>query len=399
MKKILIVINSLNIGGPQKSLLGFLDNIDYEKYDIDLYVLQPGGELEKFINKNVNILKVNPIHTALTYPKDRVFMTIKTLFLSRFILSVLYFFKTIIFRKSMKKFRQNNWKNMRKKIPKLEKEYDTAIGILGLSTYFIVDCVKAKVKVHWVRSDIRMLNSDENIDNFYYKKIDLVIAVSNKTAAIFIERYPFIKNKMVIFYNLLPLEFYKRISEDNYTEIDEVSEKIKIIVTIARLDPLKGFDLCLDACELLKEKRNNFKWFVLGDGIERAKIEKEIIARNLQDHFILLGFKLNTFVFLQKSDLLVHASRAEGKSNVIDEAKYLGKPIVVTNYPTVSEQVIDGVNGLVSEFSGKSIFENIEKIFSDKHLAKKISHNNKSEENSNKYFQRTNDLLEKLVNL
>ncbi|MEY8666345.1 glycosyltransferase [Enterococcus innesii] len=399
MKKILVVISSLNIGGPQKSLLGLLDNVDYANYEVDLYVLQPGGELEGFINKNVNLLNVNPLHTSLTFPKENIFLTIKTLLVNRFFKSLRYFFSTLIFRKSMKKFRQRNWKDMRKRIPMLPNEYDLAIGILGLSTYFISDCVDAKVKVHWVRSDIRMLKSDEEIDEFYYKKLNGIVSVSKETAAIFTRRYPFTKDKITVFYNLLPLKFYKCNSNKIGIDIERVLKKEKIILTIARLDPLKGFDLCLDACELLIKSRNDFKWFVLGDGVERKRIEKEIEERNLEDYFILLGFQLNTFDFLEKCDLLVHASRAEGKSNVIDEAKYLGKPIVVTNFPTVAEQIVDGVNGLVSDFSGESISQNIDKILSDENLSKKFSINNRKDENSEEYFKRTNDLLEKLVSL
>lgn len=399
LKKILVVISSLNIGGPQKSLLGLLDNVDYANYEVDLYVLHPGGELEGFINKNVNLLNVNPLHTSLTFPKENIFLTINTLLVNRFFKSLRSFFGTLIFKKSMKKFRQRNWKDMRKRIPMLPNEYDLAIGILGLSTYFISDCVDAKVKVHWVRSDIRMLKSDEEIDEFYYKKLNGIVSVSKETAAIFTRKYPFTKDKITVFYNLLPLKFYKSNSNKLCIDFEKVSKKEKIILTIARLDPLKGFDLCLDACELLKKSRNDFKWFVLGDGVERKRIEKEIEERNLEDYFILLGFQLNTFDFLEKCDLLVHASRAEGKSNVIDEAKYLGKPIVVTNFPTVAEQIVDGVNGLVSDFSGESISQNIDKILSDENLSEKFSINNRKDENSEEYFKRTNDLLEKLVSL
>ena len=38
MKKIAIFQTDLNFGGIQKSLINLLNNIDYKKYEIDLYL-------------------------------------------------------------------------------------------------------------------------------------------------------------------------------------------------------------------------------------------------------------------------------------------------------------------------------------------------------------------------
>ena len=398
MEEILFVVNSLNIGGPQKSLIALLDNIDYDKYHVDLYVLQPGGDLYQYINKNVNVLETFPIHTAMTVPKKSINNAVLEYIRNGYFSSIVNLIKTMATRKSMKIFRQLNWVKNGTKLPKLPKNYDVAIGILGLSTYFIVDCVNAKKKVHWVRSDIRMLKSDETIDEYYYRKLDWVLAVSYQTAEIFCARYPFLEDKISVFYNLLPIEFYNKMKTLGIDKIIPLNDNETRLISIARLDPLKGFDLCLDACELLIKSGIDFKWYILGDGPERQTIEREINKRKLNNSMILLGFYFNTFEFLERCDILVHASRAEGKSNVIDEAKFLGKPIVVTNYPTVSEQVENNRNGLISEFSGKSIFGNILTLVNDKSLFQKISDNNYAQDNGELYFEKTNKLLEMLVN-
>ena len=56
MKKILFVINSLTIGGSEKSLISLLSLLDYKEYKVDLLMLKKGEELEKFIPNEVNIL-------------------------------------------------------------------------------------------------------------------------------------------------------------------------------------------------------------------------------------------------------------------------------------------------------------------------------------------------------
>ena len=57
-KKILFIIDSLNIGGAEKSLVTLLNVMDYAKYKVDLLMFSRGGEFEKLVPKEVNILEV-----------------------------------------------------------------------------------------------------------------------------------------------------------------------------------------------------------------------------------------------------------------------------------------------------------------------------------------------------
>src|SRR5690606_18335813 len=96
-----------------------------------------------------------------------------------------------------------------------------------------------------------------------------------------------------------------------------------------------------------------------GDGDYRANIQKMIDKYSLSNDFILLGFKDNTLPFIEACDIFVHPSRFEGKSNSVDEAKFACKPIVVTNYPTVNEQITHMHNGIVVEMTPKSLANGI----------------------------------------
>ena len=60
---------------------------------------------------------------------------------------------------------------------------------------------------------------------------------------------------------------------------------------------------------------------------------------------------------------------------VIDEAKILKKPIVVTNYKTVCDVIKDGENGIVADFTPESVAEKIMMIINDKSLKDKIISN------------------------
>lgn len=56
MRKIFITAHSMEIGGAERSLLGLLENIDYKKYQVDLFLLRHSGELITSVPKEVNLL-------------------------------------------------------------------------------------------------------------------------------------------------------------------------------------------------------------------------------------------------------------------------------------------------------------------------------------------------------
>ena len=67
----------------------------------------------------------------------------------------------------------------------------------------------------------------------------------------------------------------------------------------------------------------------------------------MSDNVILLGKKENPYPYIKACDIYVQPSRYEGKSITVREAQILCKPVIVTNYPTASSQVQDGVDGII----------------------------------------------------
>ena len=73
-KKLLFVIDSLTIGGAEKSLISLLNMIDSSKYEIDLLLFKKGGDLEKYVPRNINIL---PIPEYFRYINQKNFQQVK----------------------------------------------------------------------------------------------------------------------------------------------------------------------------------------------------------------------------------------------------------------------------------------------------------------------------------
>ncbi len=77
------------------------------------------------------------------------------------------------------------------------------------------------------------------------------------------------------------------------------------------------------------------------------------------------------------------SSRYEGKSIALDEAKILCKPIVVTNYPSVGDAIINGKNGLIVDINAQAIANGITKLYNNENLREELIKNLRQEDCGN----------------
>lgn len=393
MRKILFVLEQMNIGGPQKSLLGLLDHIDFENNKVYILTMKNEGMLLRYLDGRVAIIHAPALYDAYTFPVNRIRKTLKTLFkeggwgLS--VRAFLMLLKHMLLHNSMSIQRQKFWMENHQYLPSIKEEFDIAFGYsTGLATYCVVDCVKAKYKCHWVRSDYRTLNLDTSIEEHYFKQVDGVVAVSKLCKEIFVNTFPLLKNKSTFFYNYEPVQLYKSMPGVNLRE-KRKREEVRII-SVSRIDENKGLELIIDACVLLQGKLE-FTWFVVGDGSARRCYEDLAKDKGVEKDLLFLGFQLNVPSCLEQCDIFVHASHFEGKSNAVDEAMNRCMPVITTNYPTVAEQVEDGVTGIVCGMSGLFIAESIIRMVKEK-LYDRFSNNcslrNNEREGTEHLFQR-----------
>ena len=97
----------------------------------------------------------------------------------------------------------------------------------------------------------------------------------------------------------------------------------------------------------------------------KDELEKMIQKEDVSDCFELIGAKENPYPYMKNADVVVQTSRFEGKSVVLDEAKILGCPIVVTNYPTVHDQ-ISCDEGIITELTPEGIASGVEEMLGKK---------------------------------
>ena len=130
--------------------------------------------------------------------------------------------------------------------------------------------------------------------------------------------------------------------ESNPLEND--MDKLKLCV-VSRLSNGKGFDRLLKLVESLEEKQVNYILNIIGKGRTMEDEIKEWFRPYLNVHFI--GYRDNPYNYVKNSDYLIQLSDDESWCNSITEAKALDVPVVVTNFLSAKEQVVDGYNGIL----------------------------------------------------
>jgi glycosyltransferase involved in cell wall biosynthesis len=121
-----------------------------------------------------------------------------------------------------------------------------------------------------------------------------------------------------------------------------------LVIQVARLDYLKDHATALDALHRLVEKEPRTRLVLVGEGPERASIEREIQGRCLERHVLLLGVRHDIERLLAGADAFLLSSISEGIPVTLIEAMAVGLPVVSTDVGGVAEVVVDGRTGLLA---------------------------------------------------
>ena len=129
------------------------------------------------------------------------------------------------------------------------------------------------------------------------------------------------------------------------------------IIVIANFHKYKGHRFLLQA---LSKVNLDFKCFLIGDGIEKKKLQTKINDLGLSKKIVIPEEILSVSPFLRLSQIAIHPSETEGLSNAILEEMSWGLPIIAFNVGGNSELIRNNVNGFLVNLNDEEAF--IEKI-------------------------------------
>lgn len=373
-KKVLFVMESLGIGGAEKSLITILSLLDKEKYDIYLYLFKPDGAFLNQVPSWINTINISNDDKLKKDFKTDWLKYLKKCKFKRSFYSLCWLLGCFISKYIRKENEYIGWKLQKHLYSDIQGKFDVAIGFLEKSTtYFIVDHVTALRKIAFMHTDYDAIPHDEIIDREYYKRIDYLAVVSEHTKETMIKHFPFMEDKVKVIKNMVCPELIYKMSDDRALEIENCIASTKI-VTVARLTEAKNIESAINILYELVKRNYDVEWFVIGEGEERNKLENIISKYKLENRFHLLGSKANPYPYMRACDIYVQPSKFEGYGITLAEAKVLCKPIVSSDIPEFREQLINMKTGIYCK-NQEEITDTICSLISDKSKQMELSNN------------------------
>jgi len=158
--------------------------------------------------------------------------------------------------------------------------------------------------------------------------------------------------------------------KDNAKKLKEelgIQDK-KVILSVAYLLERKGLQYLIQACDELKETRDDFALVIVGDGPYKQSLRNISIRSNIYPIFV--GYVSNLADYFLAADVFVLPTLFDVWGFVINEAMVCGCPIVTTyNAGAAWDLVRNGGNGYIVEpRNARQLCEAINIILSDDDL-------------------------------
>ena len=349
--RIFINIHYLEVVGDETSLIFLLIAMDPARADVDLFLNDHRGEMMRFIPEWVNVLPECKPYTMIERPIKNVLKA--------------GFWRIAAARMRAKiRFR---FYSCRKKpvdgsaifsyvghcvtplLPSLHSlgEYDLAISYVA-PHHIVLDKVLAKRKICWIHTDYTCIDVNPVLEAPVWSGYDHIVSISEAVTRNFCAVFPLLKDKVTEVENILPADFIRGRAREQIRPTDMPEIKgISSLLTIGRYAFAKRLEEIPSICRRLIEKGMDVRWYIIGYGGSDEYIRKAIADEGMGERVFLLGKRENPYPYIAACDWYVQPSRYEGKSVTVREAQLLGKPVIVTDYPTASSQIRDRVDGVI----------------------------------------------------
>jgi glycosyltransferase involved in cell wall biosynthesis len=209
-----------------------------------------------------------------------------------------------------------------------------------------------------------------------------IIAVSSKVAEEF-KAIGVPNERIVIIPNGVNLEeFNYTPNGDNFRKRLSIKENEKLILSIGRLEEIKGFQYLIMALARIQSEASPIKLVIAGPEFNYGQQLRKLVAETkMEDKVIFYGpiDGREKFEALAAADVAVVSSIYEGFSIFLLEAMAAGKPVIATKTGIAQELIQNGKNGfLIDSGNAEDLSEKILMILNDNRLSSSIGRESRS---------------------
>ena len=172
-----------------------------------------------------------------------------------------------------------------------------------------------------------------------YPLADEIIAVSDAVADDLAKYLKMKRSRIKTIYNPVVTQKLLRLSQEK-AEHPYFEQDKPVLISVGRLSEQKDFPNLINAFAVVK-KEIDAKLIILGEGEDRAALEKQIKDLKLENDIDLAGFVDNPYAFMAASRLFVSSSAWEGLPTVLIEAMAAGTNVVATDCPGGTAEILE----------------------------------------------------------
>ena len=350
MKRILFLINTLNMGGAEHVLVDIANRMAKDGIPVTVQTIFDGGYYRNKLNAQVQYRTMVGNNCGLI---KKVFVQLMSHLPASIFGSIL-----------------------------IGRNYSHLVAFVeGLPTKIIARCRhKNAKKIAWVHTDL-FTNYEslywyrsENENKKCYRKFDQVICVSDDAKRGFEKR---IGQHPAIAVQYNPINKTEILEKAKEKPDYQMSGKEAFrLVALGRLAKIKGFDLLIDAMSLVRESVSRpVELYIIGGGDEETTLQEKVRALQLQDTVFLCGKQQNPYSIMRQCDMQVVSSRAEGYPLSLCEGHLLGLPAVSTKCAGPQELITSSDTGVLVEISKEALAKGIVAMVSDESAYAKYKNN------------------------
>ena len=345
-RRIAYIIDSLSVGGAERTLIQILRHLDREVFEPRVCVLQ-----EKDGNPMAQEIQAMGIPVDwLPVPRLRDLSAIPRL--------IRYLRETGA------------------QLVHTQLEFSNVIGTLAARLAVLSSISTIHVLPSGsMRSKTRLHNS---LEGFVLRTFcNQVIAVSEQARRLFLESTGIRPSKVVTLYNGIDLDAYIALnrSGERLTVRRELSipETANVVITVAVLRPEKGIQNMIPALPEILERHPETYYLVVGNGSHLENLRLEAGRAGLSSHVCFTGMRRDIPRMLAAADLFVLPTLTEALPTVLMEAMASHLPIVASSVGGVPEMVEEGCNGrLVPPADPKALASACNDLLSDPALCHRM---------------------------
>ena len=218
------------------------------------------------------------------------------------------------------------------------------------------------------------------LDRFSEKFVDYFLVVSSVLKQAMIQGHGIPQEKVVKIYNGIETEHYKphdqEVGRRRVRQEYSVNDSEILIGSLGRLVWQKGFEYFLQSIPILIQYLPKARFMLVGEGPLRQELEGQARSLGIHDRLLFTGHRNDIKDMMAAMDIIVIPSLLEGFPMITLEAMAMEKPIVTTAIDGITEQIRDGMEGLlIAPKSPLALAQAVKRLVDDPGYARSLGIN------------------------